>query len=320
MKNKTLLFIFFLTLSYFGTKAQDPFFTQWETMPLYFNPAMTGDFEGMMRFQAKYRNGHANILGENSFRTMAASAEYKFAQGEKRKLSLGYYSLLDKAGSLELRNNRHQLSAAVSQYLGDPQAAHHILSIGFNGGLGSRSINLKDAEWGGPPPTDLENYRNHFFDFSTGLLWRYRSLSHFTFQLGGSMHHIHQPNVSITRNGEEPLRIRYTLHSQAEVPLLNSLSLVPSFLLESQGPHLHSIIGVAGKLYFNPTSTNFIQLGARMLPVKNFDREISLHTWVLTATLELQSISVGFAWDRNNLFGRPIHGYEFSVGYVLGRG
>ena len=89
MKFTTLLFLI-ISLIFFQSnlKAQDPTFSQWENIPIYFNPALTGDFDGQLRFSLKYRDQWRSILGDDSFRTGVASAEYKFSGGEKRKFNL----------------------------------------------------------------------------------------------------------------------------------------------------------------------------------------------------------------------------------------
>ena len=63
MKNKPILIV--LTLFFFtSTKAlaQDAVYTQWENMPLTINPALTGNFDGLLRLRAQYRNQWASIL------------------------------------------------------------------------------------------------------------------------------------------------------------------------------------------------------------------------------------------------------------------
>ena len=90
LKIKSILFT--LTLIFFaGSKAlaQDALFTQWENMPVYLNPALTGNFDGLLRLRAQHRNQWRSLLKDNSYKTSAVSAEYKFSNASARKISVG---------------------------------------------------------------------------------------------------------------------------------------------------------------------------------------------------------------------------------------
>lgn len=116
MKNKPIfiaLTLFFIA----GTKAlsQDAVFTQWEHMPVYSNPALTGNFVGILRLRANHRNQWASLLKDNSYRTSALSAEYKMS-GKARKINLGALVIRDKAGSLDFTNTTVILSSSAIQH------------------------------------------------------------------------------------------------------------------------------------------------------------------------------------------------------------
>ncbi|MEZ4982988.1 MAG: hypothetical protein R2769_15665 [Saprospiraceae bacterium] len=53
------------------------------------------------------------LLGDASYRTSAASAEFKFNNAESRKLSLGTYGIIEKAGSLDLTTQSFNLSSSI---------------------------------------------------------------------------------------------------------------------------------------------------------------------------------------------------------------
>lgn len=140
MKNKPILIalmVFFLASA--KAFAQDAAFTQWENMPVYLNPALTGNFDGLLRLRAQHRNQWRSLLGANSYKTSAVSAEYKFSNTSTRKISIGALFINDKAGSLDFRNGSINFSTSVVQNLGNPDKAHHSIALGFNVGWASKN-------------------------------------------------------------------------------------------------------------------------------------------------------------------------------------
>jgi len=315
MKNKSILltvtFIFFT-----GSKAlaQDALFTQWENMPVYLNPALTGNFDGLLRLRAQHRNQWRSLLKDNSYKTSAVSAEYKFSNASARKISVGALFIKDKAGSLDFRNGSINFSTSVVQNLGNPDKALHSIAIGFNVGWASRKLDLENAQWPGPPPTDI-NEKTSYPDVSTGLLWQYKSNTHFSYQLGSALHHLNSPNVSLFDSSVSKLNHRFNLHGNIEIPLVRSFSMVPSFLFSSQGPSEQLTFGFNNRWYPKSSSPNFVQLGIFAKSTKNYNGN-EINTYVLSATVEINSFLLGFSFDRFEEI--ESNAYEFSVGYVFG--
>ncbi len=317
MKNTSVLFI--ITLIFFSvssTLAQDARFTQWENMPVYLNPALTGNFDGLLRLRAQHRDQWRSILKDNSYKTSAVSAEYKFANASTRKISVGAFYIKDKAGSLDFRTGSINLSTSVVQNLGNPDKALHSIALGFNVGWVSSKLDFENAQWPGPPPADI-NDRTSYPDVSAGLLWQYKSNAHFSFQLGSALHHLNSPNVSFSDTGVHRLNHRFNLHGNIEIPLVRSFSMVPSFLFSSQGSLEQLTFGFNNRWYPKSSSPNFVQLGIFARSSKNYSRS-EINTYMLSATVELSSVLLGFSFDRFEEI--ESNAYEFSVGYVLHRG
>ena len=316
MKNTSILFtltLIFLTAS--KALTQDARYTQWENMPVYLNPALTGNFDGMLRLRAQHRNQWRSILKDNSYKTNAVSAEYKFANASTRKISVGAFYIKDKAGSLDFRTGSINLATSVVQNLGNPDEAHHSIALGFNVGWASSKIDFENAQWPGPPPTDI-NEDTSYPDVSAGLLWQYKSNAHFSFQLGSALHHLNSPNVSFSDTSVYRLNHRFNLHGNIEIPLVRSFSMVPSFLFSSQGPSEQLTFGFNNRWYPTSSSPDFVQLGIFARSSKNYNGS-EINTYVLSATVEISSILLGFSFDRFEKI--ESNAYEFSVGYVFGR-
>lgn len=313
MKNKPILIA--LTVILIGSSkalAQDAVFTQWENMPLYFNSALTGNFEGLIRLRANHRNQWASLLKDNSYQTSAVSAEYKFSSGSVRKISFGALAIQDKAGSLDFKNTTINFSSSVNQHLGNPNNLHHSIAIGLNVGLTTSKIDFENAQWpGGMPPTGI-NEKTNFTDVSVGLLWQYKSNTHFSFNLGSALHHLNRPNVSFSDSSVSKLYQRFNLHGHVEIPLVQKFSIIPSFLFSSQGPYEQLLFGFNNRWYPKSLNPNFVQLGFFAKSTNNFNgRYITIY--VVSATVELNSFLAGFSFDRFQEI--ESNAYEFSVGY-----
>ena len=304
--------------------AQDPTFSQWEQIPIYFNPALTGDFEGTLRLRAKYRDQWRSILGDDAFVSGVASAEYKFAKGDQRKISVGFHTLHDRAGEAVFTTNSYNLSAAVIQNLGDPAAAHHNLSVGFSIGLASKKLDLDGLIFNPFPgeinePEENLNEKTSYGDLSLGINWNYRSNNHFSSQFGLALSHVNTPNVSFTGDNNSNLSSRFNLHGNIEIPIIHQLSIVPSFLYINQGSSDQLLFGFNSKWYLNQTKPDFVQLGFFLKNTLNFNGR-AINVYVISATVEVKSIVIGFAYDRFTKIINGSNAYEFSLGYTIGRG
>ncbi len=318
MKHKLILFT--VTLIFFAgskARAQDATFTQWENMSPYFNPALTGNFEGLLRLRAQHRNQWRSILKDNSYKTTAMSAEYKFPTGSVRKISVGILGIKDKAGSLDFRNNALHFTTSVLQNLGNSDQAHHSIAFGLDVGLITSKIDYTNANWpGGIPPSDI-NDKTNFADVSAGLLWQYESNTHFSFQLGSALHHLNRPNVSFLDTSVSRLYHRLILHGHVEIPLVRAFSIVPSFLFSDQGPSEQLLFGFNNRWYPKSQYPNYFQLGIFAKTTKNYSGTTAVNIYVLSATVEINSFLVGFSFDRfQNV---ESNAYEFSVGYTFGK-
>ena len=108
---KKLLFILIVaTQSVFG---QDIHFSQYDYMPLTFNPGLTGSGPGTHRIGASYRE--QNTFFTNGYVTMGAYYDGKYMVQKKGRVSflgLGAIFLSDHAGDSRMGISQFGLSAA----------------------------------------------------------------------------------------------------------------------------------------------------------------------------------------------------------------
>lgn len=317
---KTLLILCFLSFAYTNANAQGATFTQWEQIPQHFNPALTGDFDGTLKFRAKHRNQWQSVLGANSYRASVTAAEYKFKSSDKRKFSIGFHTLFDKAGASAFTTKTFNLSTSMVQKLNN----EHSIAIGFTTGLGNNSVDLDNLRWGtqhnsnpnpNPEPLPFNSSVNYGL-ISTGINWKYVTDSHFGFHLGSALLYVNKPNISLSENGISRLSPRFNLHGNVEIPLADRFSLVPSVLYSAQNFGDQLLFGLYNKFYLDTNYAHSFQLGA-FAKTASVLSETAVNIYVLSATLEFKRMLFGLVYERFTLL--QSNTFEFSAGYTLGK-
>jgi len=132
-------------------KAQDVHFSQFSETPLLINPAQTA-LNNNIRIIMNYRNQWRSVA--TPFVTSAVSGE--FAIHHKRNndnyLGIGVQALSDKGGDTKIGTNLVQLSLSGIIKVAD----NNRLSLGLIGGIGQRTINTANLQWGSQ--YDMGNY------------------------------------------------------------------------------------------------------------------------------------------------------------------
>src|SRR5688572_31384052 len=82
-----------------GLSAQDVHFSQWSNTPLIINPAMTGVFDGKLRFSNDYRSQWAGLT--KAYITKHASLDLPLGRSyyKKEYFGIGIVVMQDEAGS-----------------------------------------------------------------------------------------------------------------------------------------------------------------------------------------------------------------------------
>lgn len=101
MKEKCLVLILLLSFRLVAM-AQDPYFSQYFSSPLTFNPALTGYIDGSHRLAVNYRSQWANI--STPYHTAAVSFDTRIMRShlpERDKWGLGVHALYDQAAVIK---------------------------------------------------------------------------------------------------------------------------------------------------------------------------------------------------------------------------
>jgi type IX secretion system PorP/SprF family membrane protein len=313
--------------------AQDKHFTQFYASPLYLNPALTGAMEGKYRVSAIYRDQWRQVL-DNPIRTFSVAGDLRFkAPGKRVKddaVGLGLMFFNDKVNVVDFSTTQISVSMAYHKALG--KGSSQYLTLGIQGGLTQRNVNYGSLNFhdefdgisGYNFGTDevLPENNFSFSDLSVGLNYTAEVGRSGRVFAGVSMHHVGQPKISFYGNGEEGDKLyrKYSAQIAANIPLTrdNKVSLLPRFLIASQGPHMEINTGTNFRVAMGQFGSTALHFGSWVRPVRN-DDAMGLDAVVALFGVEFSNVLVGVSYDLNlgALQAKQRQGaFEISVAYL----
>lgn len=330
---KYLLVLLFLGIIS-QTKSQDPRFSQYYAAPTRTNPALAGVFDGTTRIFFNYRDQFSSIAGQESFKTIGASYDMRIPVSRYDYFGLSLDFNRDEAGASNF--NRiggnfggsyiRQLSSARSgaaQYLvgagqvGFGQWTFEPDRLWFSNQFDPISVAINESLDNGEN-FDGQNSRL-YLSINAGLLWYVLINDKASVYLGGAVYHINEPNIAFTNIISEPLPRRYVAHGGGEMPLSESLSLLPAVIYINQGPASSATLGAQIKYHGRNVSDIDMKVGLWVHASDNVDSSIGIESYILSAMLESDQFSFGVSYDfTNSLLSNINEGrgaLEFFVGY-----
>jgi type IX secretion system PorP/SprF family membrane protein len=243
--------VFFSFILFSGLHAQDPFFTQYNSAPIYLNPGFTGS-TGEARAAASFRDQWPAISG--NFITTNASYDQYF---EKLHGGLGINLQNDLAGQATVQTNNAALTYAFHLPLFGNKL---VVQPGISVGLLNKSIDWRKLNFG-----DMIDPRRGFvissaeqpkrttvncLDISTGFIAYTDRIT-----LGFSAAHLTQPDIGFF--GTTHLPMRFAFNASGVIGHLpgdfeNKFSVIPQIALVAQG-NSTMIIGGISTMYKNYT-------------------------------------------------------------------
>ncbi|MEO6870484.1 MAG: PorP/SprF family type IX secretion system membrane protein [Ginsengibacter sp.] len=253
MKN-LLAAIWFLFISTYALKAQDPHFSQFFSSPLTLNPALTGKFDGTLRVSGNYRNQWPAF--NNVYTTSTLSVDFHLL---KNKLpdydtwGLGILALKDQAGGNVLTNNYLGISSSYHKAL--DENGFQQIGVGFQGTYGQKRLDITKLNYEdmltpfGFTGVTQEVYQNDnlnikYLDLNAGLLYTSSTNDQNNFYIGASMYHINRPRESF-KGGSWNVSPRTTISAGGYFPLSDIITLHTSGIYQVQNKASETVIGGA---------------------------------------------------------------------------
>lgn len=195
MKRRWINIIILLFTFPFIIRGQDHIYSQFYNSPIYLNPALTGQFEGDIRFNALYRNQWTGLSGDFSY--MSASADLNL-----QKLNSGVGIIFNRSSEGTAYLQKNNIALSYSYIIGGDDFT---LSFGLQGGITNQKLNWDRLVFGdqidinagiipgGISGAERPNVDSRFyFDAAAGGNIVYKN-----FMLGLGTHHINRPDESL---------------------------------------------------------------------------------------------------------------------------
>ena len=315
----TIKIIFIISLFFASAKtmAQDFHFTQHYLSPMQVNPALVGQFDGCMRFNANYRNQWSSVLGSSAYQTIAASADMSILkeQMDGNFFGLGIDFLSDKAGDIGYGTQMIGFNFGYCRILNKKKPL--TLSVAFNVSNWSKKINTSNITL--DDMTDLPNITTgvSFMDFGLGTFVHHQPLNWLSYNVGFSAYNVNSINQSFVKLNDD-FGKKIQLHGNTLIQVSDAYTLIPTLLYMNQLKARELQLSMMNKVLLDDNGERetaiYFGLGTRVA-------HPSIDAMMLYFRVDFYRLSVGLSYDFNvsglhyttNSFGGP----ELALQYLI---
>lgn len=320
---------------------QDPNFSQYNNVPIFLNPSLSGSFEGSYRATVAHRNQGNNQFNE-PFVSLYSSFDLRLPIRYDGKVlndaaGVGVMFMQDKNSSIGWNTQNIYVSGAYHKSL-DP-TTNQFISAGFQMGIIQKSVGYSNVTFndqfngtdGYSDSTNelLPSNNFAFSDLNAGIQYSFMTTNQLGGFLGASISHFNKPNQSFYQNNllfvnsitNRPLQIKYTVHGGFQIPITEKLQIHPRVLAQKQGSHLTGMAGMNVRTIVNDVSNTSLHFGASARPTIVIGNNPKIESLILLLGLELNELLIGISYDAgiSNLFngisGRR-NAIELTVTYM----
>lgn len=277
-------------------QAQDPQFSQYYAAPLYLNPGLVGIHQ-KGSFGVNYRNQWPNI--DAQFETYSFYIDNHF---EDEYMSVGLIFTTDREGIVGLQSNTIGLQYAYQLQLNHLWTFRPGLEVAYN----MRDINFNNLTFGdqfdqnglvNPVSAEVNTgEKARFVDFAFGGIFYNPRM-----WIGGAMHHITEPNQSLT-GGVSNLPRRISIHGGYRIPLgqearrpgasERSQSITPTFSYRTQGAFDQLDLGA-----FITLDPLLLGVWYRGIPVRKLEGVANSESIIFMIGIQQERTSIGYSFD-----------------------
>lgn len=262
---RNIFLCFALCLVFLSASAQDPNFSQFFASPLTLNPALTGKFDGNIRFAANYRNQWPTI--NNAFTTYTASLDFGILKNripEIDQFGVGFLGFSDQSGNGILKNTAYGISTAYHKGLDED--GYNQLGLGFQAAYVNKRLDVTKLQFedqltplGFTDPTDevfsAQQINISYFDVNAGILYNGSTNGLNNIYAGVSVYHINSPKESF-QGGGFFLEPRMTFQAGYMHPVNEMDALHFSANHSRQANATNTVVGGAFMKNVNPEGTS----------------------------------------------------------------
>jgi type IX secretion system PorP/SprF family membrane protein len=295
---------------------QDFHFSQFYASPLTLNPALTGRFDGNMRFTGIYRTQWSGINTTTYlYQTPSASAEVNFFNN---KASIGFLFLNDQTNDKTFNTLLGGLSFSYKILFEKLQ-----ISIGIQGTYTQTSLDRNKIQGGSIQVEPNSSNAINKFDFNSGVFANYNLNEKNILYFGAGIYHILKPNDNFIANttvNNLPLKIMG--HSGAEIKLNQKLTTIPGLLFSWQAQASETNIGNTFSYQLTDEKDKNLYLFGGLWTRVNLSKMESL---IPKIGVEFQNIRITASYDYNlnslssevnNANNSSPNTFEISLNYI----
>ena len=237
--------------------SQDIHFSQFYMSPLTMNPALTGNYEGTVRFGGIYRTQWFSVA--EAYTTPSFYVDAPIITGFRKQDWIGVGAMIfqDNSGAANLTYSGVYLSGAY--HIGLDKDDTKAFTIGVQGGRSSRLIaNPEKLEFedqlisGSSTSQDASNLndkeskkgKGNKADISVGLAYQGVVNDLLDMSLGVSVSHIAGPNSTLRQGSRYLKPTRMLAHAAFNYALSDRLLLSPAFLFQKVGSATETAVQV----------------------------------------------------------------------------
>jgi type IX secretion system PorP/SprF family membrane protein len=323
-----------------GGGLYDPVMTMYHYQPLEVNPALAGNMDSKWRMNAVYREQGYSV--SRPYRTFEGQLDMQLPINawSGNIWGFGLSVLNDDQGDSYMRNSRINGSFSLGQYL-DARMEHSI-SIGFQGGLGSRAIDYTDTYWDrqwvgegfdlkaetGEP--QLNGAAKNYADLSTGLQYTYYSGELVEFTGGLGVYHVNRPDVGLYKDADTThMQRRTTFHADFSHKIRDNsmFAIKPSVMYSRQAKRAHLQAGTRFQFLFNEGTRTTGKRNESSITFGIFTRASNPNDNISfnllgTMAMEFAGFTFGGGYEVPLANFQTVNGYEgafeFMIGYRAG--
>ncbi len=251
-----LVFAFCLSLN-----AQDIHYSQFYLSPINLNPALSGVFNGDMRFAANYRSQWSSV--PVPYTTTSGSFDGKIAPRKLGDNILGASLLFNYDQAGDSRMGLLQLGGALAYT--QRVTERNFISLGFQMGGAQRRFHTDkltfDSQYNGdifdPNLSSQEVFPQlsfYFLDFSVGANWHFQLDERTKFDAGVALHHLNEPQQSFFADESIRLAKKISFNWDASIRMGKQVDVLPAFIYQIQGTYQETVLGLSFK-YYMPNQT-----------------------------------------------------------------
>jgi type IX secretion system PorP/SprF family membrane protein len=209
-------------------------FTQFYNAPTELNPALTGQFDGLLIYRQQW-SGASNISSDFFTKTLQGSVDLSIGN---KQFGIGLSAINDVTGNSVFNSNRFMLSLAYGLKFED----NHILSFGAQGMYYGSSLNTESLNFATPNPILFNSSK--YYDFNIGLNYHIESeMNRIDFGISGHQLLGGVESFKSTNDSSNKVPKYYKAYSIIEWAFDDELKIMPGFFGGDQAGATNFLIG-----------------------------------------------------------------------------